>query len=316
VNLTRAGIEDIRTVATNDDGTYTFERLPAGSYTLSVSKGGYISISYGAAKPGMPGSPITLVDNQQVSANPVPLMRGAVIAGRVTDPTGRPVALASVRADQVITIGNERRRRTTSGATASGSTNEHGEYRLYPLLAGEYAVSAVSPPIFMQSEITSAELAAATQGLPAEPKPRKLVTPVPTMFPGTADAGGGIPVVVSRGQERLGVDFAIQYLAAARVTGTVTGVDGRPAQGAQVFCQLKDINTLLQPTGLPLSTANAVGGFTCPGLPPAQYVLAARFVPPSQAGTAPSPPVWGFTEVAVAGQDVSGLSIRLQAGFT
>src|SRR4051812_3256024 len=54
VNLTRAGVEDIRTVATDDAGRFVFERLPAATYTLSASKGAYVTMSYGAPKPGMP----------------------------------------------------------------------------------------------------------------------------------------------------------------------------------------------------------------------------------------------------------------------
>jgi hypothetical protein len=68
----------------------TFDRLPAATYTLSVSKAAYISISYGAPKSGMPGSSLTLADGEAFAAKPIALMRGAVIAGRLTDRRAGP----------------------------------------------------------------------------------------------------------------------------------------------------------------------------------------------------------------------------------
>src|SRR5512132_3833433 len=43
---------------TDASGRFVFSRLPAGRYTLSVSKPGFASTTYGAKRPGGAGVPI------------------------------------------------------------------------------------------------------------------------------------------------------------------------------------------------------------------------------------------------------------------
>ena len=139
VGLSRGDVEDIRSTTTDDQGRYVFDHLPAGSYTLGASKGAYLSMGYGAPKPSMPGSPVVLAEGETFTAKPIALWRGAVIAGRLADHHGQPVANASVEANQFVTVNSERRRRTGSRAI-SALTNAHGDYRIYGLMPGEYLV--------------------------------------------------------------------------------------------------------------------------------------------------------------------------------
>ncbi|HEX5071049.1 MAG TPA: carboxypeptidase-like regulatory domain-containing protein [Vicinamibacterales bacterium] len=321
VILTRTGIEDIRMAATDDAGAYSFDRLPAGSYTLSAAKAAFISMSYGAPKAGMPGSSIALVDGQIFAAKPIALMRGAVIAGRLTDPSGRPV-IGSVRADQIVTVNGVRQRRSSTGATAASRSNAHGDYRLYGLLPGEYAVSATLSPLSVEGEMSADELAALARG--AGPlKPRRAVIPAPTLFPGTADPSAFVAVKVSRAEERTGVDFSVQYLPVARVSGTVAGLDGRPAANAMVLCQFKEPNAVLPPNGVPIGLTTADGLFSCSGLLPGSYRLYGRMTQPVRVDAqapAGSPAqraaqAWGWADVTVAGQDISDVAIRVQPGL-
>src|SRR5213076_930938 len=53
-----------RSTSTNDQGRFSFVGLPAGRFTLNVSKPGYVGISYGAKKPGRQGTPIQLAEGQ------------------------------------------------------------------------------------------------------------------------------------------------------------------------------------------------------------------------------------------------------------
>ena len=92
VTLSRGGTEDIRTTQTDEQGHYTYNDLPPGTYTLGAAKGGYISASYGAIQLGMPGSAITIADAERFAAKPIALTRGGVIAGRLSDRSGRPMA--------------------------------------------------------------------------------------------------------------------------------------------------------------------------------------------------------------------------------
>jgi protocatechuate 3,4-dioxygenase beta subunit len=290
---------------------------------MSASKGGYITLSYGAPKPGMPGSSIVLTDGQTFAARPIALMRGAVIAGRLTDQSGRPLSSIAVRADQFVTVNGERRRKTTTGASSGNAylTNAHGDYRIYGLLPGEYVVSATAVPTAVQTEPGAAEIAWARQpDGPAPSRPRSIV-PAPTIFPGTTDAAAGVVIALARGEERLGVNFALQYVPVARVTGTVIGTDGRPAPNAMVLCTTKNPSAVLPPSGVPISMTAADGVFACPGLAPGQYLLAARHVvdPAVRAGLSPTPgmmPLWGMVELTVTGRDVSNVAIQVQTGFS
>ncbi|MGB5038564.1 MAG: carboxypeptidase-like regulatory domain-containing protein [Blastocatellia bacterium] len=70
----------------------------------------------------------------------VPLSKGGVIVGLVSDSAGEPVVQATVRAMRVrISAGG---RRIATGAEAVGLTDDRGFYRIYGLKAGRYIVSA------------------------------------------------------------------------------------------------------------------------------------------------------------------------------
>jgi hypothetical protein len=238
VTLTRTGVEDIRTATTDDHGQFLFDAMPTGSFALTAEKGGYLAMSYGAPQPGgMPGRVITLTDGQRFSTGTIALMRGAVISGRLTDRNGRPVADAAVRAKRFHLVGGERRPRTTEGSLRSTTTNGHGDFRLYGLMPGEYVVYAIpqSRTGGPQSEPTPAEIAWVTNQSGQPPPAGRRFNYAPTIFPGVADASVATPIVLARGEERAGVDFSLQYVPVSRVSGIVTGPDGRPAAGATVL---------------------------------------------------------------------------------
>ena len=107
VGLSRTGIEDIRTTTTDDEGRYVFSALPAGTWSLSAGKGAYLSMSYGAPKPGMPGSPVALAEGETFTAKAIALWRGGVIAGRLLDRAGQPVSGALVEANQFVVVNGD-----------------------------------------------------------------------------------------------------------------------------------------------------------------------------------------------------------------
>src|SRR5262249_26765850 len=67
VSLTSAAGTSVgQSVTTDDLGVFTFKDLPAGAYTLTASKPGYLDSIYGQRRPGTgrPGTPIQLADGQ------------------------------------------------------------------------------------------------------------------------------------------------------------------------------------------------------------------------------------------------------------
>src|SRR6187549_1235589 len=128
-----------KTALTDAQGRYEFKDLPAGRFNVSVSKSGFVTMSYGQNRPFEPGRPIELADAQKMDKADISLPRGSVLAGRVTDEVGEAVAEAEVTAMRM-QFTNGKRRLVPSGRT--GTTNDLGQFLIYGLPPGEYYVSA------------------------------------------------------------------------------------------------------------------------------------------------------------------------------
>ena len=73
-----------RSAITDDDGRFAFRNLPAGRFTINVTKVAYLPASYGALKPGRPGTPLQVEPGQQAAVT-IKMARGGVIAGTLRD---------------------------------------------------------------------------------------------------------------------------------------------------------------------------------------------------------------------------------------
>ncbi len=85
-----------RTAATDDAGRFVFTGLPAGRYTLGVSKRGWVGIAYGAKTTGRPGRAIQLAAGARMTA-PLRMARAGVITGTVLDVNGNPLTSVTLR---------------------------------------------------------------------------------------------------------------------------------------------------------------------------------------------------------------------------
>ena len=318
VTLMRQGLEDMRTTATDDLGRYSFTDLPAGTYTLAAAKGGHIGIWHGAPKPGMPGQAIFLREGQAVALPPVAVPRGAVIAGRVVDRFGQPVPNLGVQAALFLTINGERRRRAITGGTGTAVTNQHGDYRMFGLQPGSYVVFA-TPPSGPRTEMIDTTPEAVTQAQRPDGKPVPLPVPlmyVPTLFPGVSDSAVAATIDLGKGQERTGIDFALQHVAVGQVRGTVTGPDGGPPAGLRLTRQNVNASGLLPSESSTVVTDRA-GRFTMANVPPGTYLITAVGVPsPPQAvelGLLPAgvPPATAYLFGSATATVSSGASLEL-----
>ena len=83
---------------TDDSGVFDLTELPAGRYTLTVSKSGFVALSYGQRRPLQAGTPLQLADGQQLKGVEFRLPRGGVIvAAEIARILGRPVDVLVVR---------------------------------------------------------------------------------------------------------------------------------------------------------------------------------------------------------------------------
>src|SRR5262245_35724888 len=129
-----------RGVLTDESGAFDITELPAGRYTVSVSKSGFVSLSYGQRRPLQAGTPLQLGDGQQLKGVDFQLPRGSVIGGHIMDEDGEPMAGVMVRVMRYQYLQGDRRL-TPAGA---GQTDDRGTYRVWGLMPGDYYVNAIA----------------------------------------------------------------------------------------------------------------------------------------------------------------------------
>ena len=330
VNLSGSDFLRTRTTVTDDAGRFTFTSLPASNFSLWATKPGYVSAYYGGKRPGRgPGVPIALTEGQRFSVA-MKMLRGAVITGMITDSTGRP-AQAQLSLLQYQTIGGERVLRSArfvGGISPVGlSTDDRGIYRMFGLPPGDYLVSAsVRTTAGELRPVAPGEVQWALQstqpgaGAGANAPPQaQTIGYAQVFYPGTVDPAAAAVITLGAGEERTGVDFALQFVQTARVQGTVIDPDGRRATAAQVAIFPKTIvgDSLSMVT--PRATV-ADGRFVAAGVTPGTYVVTARGRGAGPAGApaggrgAAAGNMWAMTEIQVAGQDITDLEMRLEPG--
>src|SRR5262249_33176513 len=137
----RISSQDIgsKSAMTDGEGRYEFKDLPAGRFSLSATKAGFVTVQYGQTRPFESGKPIDLAEGQLLDKADFSMPRGSAISGRLGDEFGDPVADAVVSAMRSAWSGGRRRLQTT-GRTAT--TNDLGQFRIYGLSPGDYYVNA------------------------------------------------------------------------------------------------------------------------------------------------------------------------------
>lgn len=283
--------QNVRRSTTSDaEGRYRFADLPAGRYILVVNKGGYVSLQYGQKRPLDGGTPIVVGDAQALNAINVALQRGSVIAGRVTDEFGEPIARASVQAMR-FSYGVDGQRRPQASETAM--TDDLGQFRLFGLAPGEYIVSASSG----MGSISGGDAVDTS------------ATYLTSYFPGTPNINDAQTVPLATGQEA-DVQFALSIGRLSRVAGTVVDSTGRPVASAMMSLQ--------SPSGGFMG--NVVGGLTTPdgsfslsNVPPGEYVLNVR--PMNRQGSDPLSES-GLLAITVGGADLLNVRVTTSPGAT
>jgi hypothetical protein len=262
VTLSSAAPDVMLSATTADDGHFKFSDLPAGAFTLTGSRPGFIDSVFGQRQPGSgrPGSPVELIDGQKVENLSLSIARGGVITGIVTDDRGEPEFGAQVRAMRWVLRTGER----ALLVAATTATDDRGMYRATGLLPGDYIVSATSvdgPPAdlaaadakkrFAETSATGnnpatmlAELKPTIASLGDSSDPSK-DTPTgyaPVYYPGTTLAASAQTLTLGVSEERQAVDVPLQLVPLTRVSGVITGPAGT-AGSAQV---------VLTPAGTPV----------------------------------------------------------------
>jgi len=307
VSIRSADSTTERAVMTDDRGRFVLSALPPGRYSLTATKPAYVTSYYGSRRPGRgPGTPLALTAGAAIDDIVLRMARGAVIAGRVIDEFGQPLADARIRVMQ----------RRAGGQTLAavpmqagvlqggGRTDDLGRYRIFGLVPGEYVVM-LSPPTnpgpVETRQLSRADVDAAIADVrsgamnptppagvsggrgaeptvPAVPFGGRAVGFAPIFYPGTPRSSEATAVTVRAGQEVLNIDMALRLVPMARIEGTVSGPDGQPAAGVTMLLLPEDQEGpagLISLTAMPRTAPD--GTFTATNVAPGRYRLSARW---------------------------------------
>jgi protocatechuate 3,4-dioxygenase beta subunit len=344
-----------RRTLTNSEGHFVFFDLAAGSYSIDVTKPGFLPGAYGRRRAGGPSQSVRIADAERKTRLEVRVWEHAAISGRLLDEAGEPMVGVQVRAlNRVFWRG---RAQWALGPTAT--TDDRGVYRLDAIEPGEYLVVVPATPItlpttvldtiaaeqqsggtpatmmqLMRSGLASTTLltgatrvgewsimTATRAPVPPTPPNHSRTSTYPTTFhPGTRSLSSAQSVVVASGEERAGVDFALPLTPAATIRGVVTGPDG-PVAGVALQL-LPEYADLLSVDGLDAAGAvtDAAGRFAMIGVAAGNYTLRSVANPGARVGVPASTPMtqgyWLMQPVSVTDTDLPELSLVMRPGLT
>ena len=205
---------------TDQDGRFVFAKVAPGGYRMQVQKSGFAPL---LERDHIPAAQVSAGQTVEIALH---LQRGAVIAGKILDPSGEPVTDAQVMAMRRINVGPpgavSARLLPAPGAAMNQQTNDLGEFRLAGLAPGEYIV-AVMPG------------GRSPFGGPGVTPTANGMAPTTTYYPGTTDQAAAHAITVAAGQTAENVVFSMQSVPSFRISGRVVDEKGVPVAGAMVM---------------------------------------------------------------------------------
>src|SRR5262249_24019519 len=134
---------DPRTTSTNPDGKFEIKDLPAGRFTLTVSRNGYLPLRYGQRRPLEQGKPLQLIDRQVLENIDFLRPPRGRIPGRALEGVNEPISGVMVMAMRSVYF-EGKRRLVPAGGGPGAQTDDAGQFRILGLVPGTYYVQASS----------------------------------------------------------------------------------------------------------------------------------------------------------------------------
>jgi hypothetical protein len=292
ISIRGAALPNGRAASTGLEGEFEIRELPAGRYTITASRSGFLSSQYGQRRNGDPGTPVEVADGATIESIDFALDRAGVISGRVTDETGEPVANALIYSLQSQFFRGRRQFVPIITGPVHASTDDMGLYRLTPVAPGEYVILAAFRETWVSDDTEKQTFGYA-----------------PTAFPGTANLSEAQRIKIVAGQEAAAIDFSLVPGRAVAISGTVIGLDGAPLGRANVGLTQE----MMGPGGgstffIGSTEAAADGTFKLRNIAPGQYILRAAGSAGDRGSESAS------MNVTVVGTDIDGLTLRTDAG--
>lgn len=311
---------------TDDEGRFAFAAVPAGRYGLAATRPSFVSIAYGATRPGRSGTAISLEPGQVLADVRLLLARGAVVSGTVRDASGAPISNLEVR---VQPLGSP----VTSAPTATVITDDRGRYRAFGLPGGTYVAVArpnnVSGGVELRSDAdvdkafamlrqrrpAAASPATVTQA--AKPVPPKSVSFAHVYHPSALTPDDATAIAVTAGEDRSGIDITLRWMSTWSISGSVVTPDVETR--ALIRPILKTVSAHSAPIARSATLAPD-GTFQFPNVQPGRYTLEAQALSAEARrasigapdGRAVGPCAFASEDVLVTASDVAGLSLVMR----
>jgi hypothetical protein len=244
---------------TDADGRFEIKELLGGRYTLTVTKAGYVSMSYGQRRPEQQGTVLEIIDGTVVDKIAFSLPRGGVITGTVLDEFGDPVAGAQVSALRFRYLNGARRLAPSGG----GMTDDRGIFRVYGLAPGDYFVSAAVRDQQMMMMGPNSVVSNAVEGY------------APTYYPGTPNPAEATRITVRAAQETSNISMALIASRLSSVSGRAVTSANAPVVQGMVMLMPADRMTM-GPMAMSNAMTRADGTFQLLGVAPGTYNLSLR----------------------------------------
>jgi hypothetical protein len=268
---------------TDEEGNFAFDNVASGSYGISASVPGFITLPPDEESgTGIyhPGDTVHLT-----------MVKGGVITGKVTNARGEPLTGVPVSAIRVGGIeGEEDGFTLPTGFGRNWRTDDLGVYRIYGLVPGSYVVQA-------------------GRRNPGGPNfPTQYGEDAPTFYP-SAPRATAVPVVIRQGQEIIGIDVRLRGEKGRSLSGKViakSSTNTNRFTGVQISLYAADSDAVVATT----FQRNARGdtSFAFSGIADGEYDIVARQNNPlsSESDSASAP-----HRVSIRGADVAGIELPL-----
>lgn len=263
------------TITTGDDGQFAFQNVPAGKYTLTAQKRGYLTRSFN--QHDLFSSLIVAGPDLDSSHLVFRLPRESAISGRVTDEAGEPVNNAQVLLFQMENTSGKQRTHLYHRSMA----DEEGHYRFSHLSTGKYFVAVVATPWYAQRPASHQPVSSTFHSgssryepdldtYPEEQGRSALDVAYPiTFYPGVTQESAAAPIALKEG-ERFVADMSLQPVPAVHID--VPGNRNDPENNNTGFFQLQSRLFNAEPITVASETRVLSSGDTeIVGIPPGHY---------------------------------------------
>jgi protocatechuate 3,4-dioxygenase beta subunit len=328
-----------RAIVTDENGHFSFPKLPAGQFQLSISHSQFLAMNYGQRRYGGQGTYVSIGDGEKAALT-IHLERGAVISGTVIGPDGEPQRQAQVRGMRYVASNGGRRLQAQNYV----QTDDRGMYRMFGLQPGSYVISATPNPTdvmnvdrfnahnsIIERAIATAPVtpptgpgapAFVTVSLPPQPAPNQIAPPsiyLPTFAPGATSVSDATVLTLTAGEERGSVDVLVRLVTATTVQVDLTS----PIEpGVNVQFQIRNDD----PAGEGNDAGHRrdqSGRVYFQGMRPGKYTVIAQTVPAPPQFTPGQPPpgpavlsdaqkMWATVPVEVNGEPLIAVSATLR----